>query len=108
MPLTLDDLRAALAGERPTESRNLAYSLPLSATQVADLTPLLQDNKELHGLRLRGCKLDDEAADNLSRALAFNTSLRSLDLRDNQITDVGAQGPPRGFKPPAAAPASQP
>lgn len=55
--------------------------------QVEDLVPLIQDPLvELRGLKLRGCALDDDTAHLLSRSLSFNTTLCTLDLRDNGIT----------------------
>jgi hypothetical protein len=90
-PLTFEDLVAVLKGEQPLpEGGQLAYSLPLSQRQVKELVPLLQDHEGVRGLRLRGCRLDDVAAAELSRVLAFNAALRSLDLRDNDIGDAGA------------------
>ena len=91
MALTFAELTALLRGEQPLpESRCLAYSLPLSHKQLVELVPLLQDNVELRGLKLRGCGLCNEAADFVSRALAFNSSLVHLDLRDNGIGGGGA------------------
>lgn len=54
--------------------------------QVTDLVPVIQDNMDLRCLKLRGCALDDATAQQLSSAIAFNTSLVSLDLRDNCIS----------------------
>lgn len=90
-PLTFDDLVAVLNGQQPLPlGGQLAYSLPLSQRQVKELVPLLQDHEGVRGLRLRACQLDDVAAAELSRVLAFNTVLRALDLRDNDIGDAGA------------------
>ena len=48
--------------------------------------PLIQDCEAVRVLKLRGCALDDSAAQELSRALAFNEALQTIDLRDNCIT----------------------
>lgn len=47
--------------------------------------PLIQESEVLRGLKLRSCGLDNDAAEQLARAIAFNSSLESLDLRDNGI-----------------------
>lgn len=89
--LTLPDLVAQLRGEQPLpENKCASYSLPISAAQLAELVPLLQENEQLRGLKLRGCRLDCAAAQEISRAIAFNQSLRHLDLRDNVIRGPGA------------------
>ena len=88
-PLTFPDLVAVLRDGPLPASGVVAYSLPLSPAQMAELVPLLQDARGLRGLRLRGCKLDDAAAEQLSRAVAFG-SLEHLDLRDNLIDGCGA------------------
>lgn len=90
-PLTFVDLLAVLKGEvPPPDSRALVFSLPLSHRQLKELTPLLQENQWLRSLKLRGCRLDNDAANELSRGVAFNVALRTLDLRDNEIGGVGA------------------
>lgn len=102
-PLTFDELLEALSGQRELPpSRTLAYSLPLSTEQVSALVPLLQDSDELVGLKLRGCRLEDEHCEALSRSISFNTSLRYLDLRDNSIGDLGKLGRRRRQLPAAA------
>ena len=91
MALTFDELTSLLRGQQPLpESRCLAYGLPLSHKQLLELVPLLQDDEQLRGLKLRGCRLDDEAAESVSRVVAFNSSLVHLDLRDNAIGGAGA------------------
>ncbi len=88
--LCFEDLAALLRGDNLLPpSRSLAYRLPLSEAQVKLLVPLIQDSSELRQLKLRGCRLSDASAEELSRALAFNESLRTLDLRDNDIGQVG-------------------
>lgn len=98
-PLTFTDLVTLLRGEQPLpDNRCVVYSLPLSHTQAAALVPLLQEGdsdqapaaQRVRGLKLRGCALDDQVAEHLARVVAFNTSLRHLDLRDNAIGGVGA------------------
>lgn len=89
--LDFDDLCSALKGERNALPA-LCYSLPLSASQAEALRPLLVDNTSVEKLRLRRCRLDDGAAEHLAFALGGNGTLRSLDLRDNEITDAGARG----------------
>ena len=88
--LCFEDLAALLSGDKPLPpSRSLVYRLPLSEAQVKLLVPLIQDSSELRQLKLRGCRLSDSSAQELSRALAFIESLRTLDLRDNDIGEVG-------------------
>lgn len=91
MALTFEELTSVLRGEQLLpESRCLAYGLPLSHKQLLELVPLLQDDEQLRGLKLRGCRLCDEAAESVSRVVAFNSSLLHLDLRDNAIGGAGA------------------
>lgn len=99
-PLTFEELKAILRGEQPLPAnRALSFTLPLTAAQAQELGKLLveglqsDEDDETAGprlLKLRGCRLDDDAAEDLSRAIAFNCSLRVLDLRDNEISDTGA------------------
>lgn len=71
---------------RTLSAASLAHPC-LRPPQVEDLVPLIQDPLvELRGLKLRGCALDDDTAHLLSRSLSFNTTLNTLDLRDNGIT----------------------
>lgn len=91
MALTYEDLAAQVAGQQPLpESGVLAYAGGrLSARQVSDLVEGLVELGGLRALKLRGCSLDDEAAEQLSRVVAFNDAIESLDLRDNAIGRSG-------------------
>ena len=68
----------------PRRSRRVVAFGPYP--QVTDLVPVIQDSMDVRCLKLRGCALDDATAQQLSSAIAFNTSLVSLDLRDNCIS----------------------
>lgn len=67
--------------------------LDLSFTYPAREAVVLETLRKLSGLqvlKLRGINLRDESLEILARAIG--TKVRSLDVRDNRITDVGVRG----------------
>ena len=64
--LTFSDFLDLLSGRQPLPANgSVGYSLPLSHSQLQELVPLLQEHQQLRGLKLRGCRLDDVAAEAL-------------------------------------------
>ena len=90
--MEFEQLLAPLQGRAPFPSDGaLRFSGSLSLRDLRALVAELTDNPQLRSLTLRGCHIDDEGADLLSRVVAFNTALEHLDLSGNAIGSQGAQ-----------------
>lgn len=55
------------------------------------LPQLLTSSLSLHHLRVAACSIGDDSAVSIAKALAQNSTLKTLDLSCNTISDIGAE-----------------
>ncbi|KAK9817966.1 hypothetical protein WJX72_005058 [[Myrmecia] bisecta] len=72
-------------------SNFVSFTGELSTQQLLLLATALQANQQLAGLRLKGCKLDDDAAKILGSAVSSNLTLTTFELPGNNIGPIGAE-----------------
>lgn len=96
-PIT-DLLLFCQKGHESLESLELGYN-PLGAKGTKTLTDVAKfDLPKLETLKLGWCKLGVEGSRSISELLVMNSTLRSLDLRGNELGNDGAIIIGRGLK----------
>lgn len=100
--LTFEDFVAALQAPELPEAGEIAYGGGrLTGKQLEKLVPLMQDARGLRVLKLRGCGIDDEGAEQLSRAVAFSEDLQVSAELAAGAADAHGSANSRSINPPA-------